>query len=557
MSPTVNEMIAHELAQLGTRACFGLMGEDTAHLTAALVAEGVRYYSARHEAIAVGMADGYAAATGRLGVCAITRGPGFLNALTAATTAARAHLPLLIITGEAPTKRWYLPDLKVADQRRAAEVAGLVYAEARTADEVPDALRSALQAALSNRAAVLSVVANVFDEPAGKGWPLGEIRPDALPSVAPDAALVRRTAALLTSAERPLLLAGRGALQPGARELMLELAERTGALVGTSVPAKDLFLGSPLDVGVLGGFTSEPSGEVLGDLDCVLAVGASLTDFTSAERTLFRQATTVQVTVDADAFDAYYPVEVKVHADAVSMLEALLTAIPARHAGPTPALHAPEVLARLCAPRYDGPDESDGTGVDPRVLLSTLDAMLPRRRQMVLDLGRFSAGPMRYVRTSGPRSSRFAADFGAIGCALGPALGTAVACPDSPTVLYAGDGGFMLTLSDLVTAARYRLPLVIVVMNDRAFGAERNVLAAHGFSQELAELPDTDFAAVARAMGLDAATIRSADDLGALGERLAHLDGPLLLDCKLRPDRPVRYFKLPGGPKTEAGPVAG
>lgn len=337
MSPTVNEMIARELARLGTRACFGLMGEDTAHLTAALVAEGMRYYGARHEAIAVGMADGYAAATGRLGVCAVTRGPGFLNALTAATTAARAHLPLLIITGEVPNRRWYLPDLKVADHRRAAEVAGLVYAEARTADEVPEALRTALQAALSNRAAVLSVVADVFDEPAGRGWPLGEIHPDAPAVVAPDPALVRRTAALLTSAERPLLLAGRGALQPGVRELMLTLAERVGALVGTSVPAKDLFLDSPLDVGLLGGFTSEPSGEVLEDLDCVLAVGASLTDFTSAERTLFQRATTVQVTVDADAFDAYYPVEVKVHADALSMLRALLAAIPERQAGPRPA----------------------------------------------------------------------------------------------------------------------------------------------------------------------------------------------------------------------------
>ena len=143
----------------------------------------------------------------------------------------------------------------------------------------------------------------------------------------------------------------------------------------------------------------------------------------------------------------------------------------------------------------------------------------------------------------GPRGFRATTDFGSIGQGLGTAMGVVVDRPDAPVVLFAGDGGTLLTFGDLDTAVRYRLPLVVVVMNDHAFGAEKELLAQMGVRDDYAIFADTDIAAAARGFGVDARTIRTLDELRALRDTFASLSGPLLLDCKLNPDVPAEWLR--------------
>jgi thiamine pyrophosphate-dependent acetolactate synthase large subunit-like protein len=547
-SPKVYSAVANALLELQPAAFFGLMGEDTALLTAELSEAGVTYVAARHESGAVGMAEGYAWASGELGICLVTRGPGFTNALTALRTAVRAQARLLLITGEAPTTRWYLPDPKAVDQRLAAAAIGLEYHEARAPEDVPGQLARAMASAQAGRVAALAVVTNVLNGPvAGAAPPPNPMTSDAPAISAPRGAEVATAAGLLAGSRRPLILAGRGAAH--AREALEELAARTGALLGTTLPARDLFLGSSYDLGVVGGFATDPAASVLAQVDCVVVFGASLTDFTTAERTLLRDATAIHVDVDPGKIGAYYPVEAGIVGDAEAVARRLLAALPENGRLEKP-FHEPETRAELDRPLYEGSDETTRDGIDPRIVATTLDALLPEQRAIIVDTGRFSGAPSRYMRSSGIGTFRFTGDFGAIGSALGPALGAAVARPELPTVLFVGDGGLMMSLPDLETAARHAIPLVVVVMNDRAFGAERHVLAAAGVDERHAEFADTDFAGIARAMGVEAYEIRRAADLEAVEPVLAGRTAPLLLDCKLRPDLPPPRVKQPGPPKT-------
>jgi acetolactate synthase-1/2/3 large subunit len=529
------QALTGELLALDTRALFGVMGEDTAALTADLIAAGIPYYGARHEAGAVGMADGYAWATGRLGVCLVTRGPGVSNATTALRCAVGGGRQVLLITGEPPRDTDLRHDLKVLDQEAICRAVGMDYFVAGHAGELVERLRDAVAVARAGRPATLAVPVNVLNGPPAEqeaSEPASELfRPE---PGAPSASDVDAVVRLLASSARPLVLAGRGACVAGVPELLQTLAERAGALLGTTLLAKDTFRGHRLDLGVVGGFASDAAYDQLREIDCVLAFGASLTPFTTGQRTLFADAPVVQVDADPSKLGASFPVRIGIAADAGLTAQALLDAL--AHADERP-LHAPENLARLSRPANASADASAGGQLDPRTVVTVLEELLPSRRTVIIDSGRFMTSPGRFLHVSGPDHFRLTADAGAIGTGLGIALGAAAARPDETTVLFGGDGGMSMALADFETAARHSLPLILVIMNDSAYGAERVHLEHDGLPLETADLPEIDFAAVARALGIEAASAGSEAELRAQAGALDRAGrGPLVLDCRIRRD---------------------
>ena len=142
----------------------------------------------------------------------------------------------------------------------------------------------------------------------------------------------------------------------------------------------------------------------------------------------------------------------------------------------------------------------------------------------------------RFMRVPGPSWFRLTADAGSIAVGLGVALGAAVGRPRAAHVLFIGDGGLSMTLGDLETAARHSIPLIVVVMNDRAYGSDWVHLEADGLSTQYAELPEIDFTAVARSLGVDAVRARSVTDLESIAPRLCRRESPLVIDCRIRPD---------------------
>jgi thiamine pyrophosphate-dependent acetolactate synthase large subunit-like protein len=340
-----------------------------------------------------------------------------------------------------------------------------------------------------------------------------------------------------------LVLAGRGSIRAGAGPALLALAERTGAVVGTTLGAKDLFRGEPDAVGVVGGFSHPPARTVLAEVDCVVAFGAGLNSFTTGHGALFGDARFVHVDAEPSHIGRYRRVDAGVAGDAREAAERLLELVRDRRAEDDGWRR--DARDRLAAydPTDHFEDASTGDAVDPRTLALELDRLLPPDRVLVADGGHFTGYPGQHVSVADPGGYGMTVDFGSIGLTLPAAMGVAVARPDRTAVAFVGDGGLMMGLSELDTAARYALPMVIVVMDDHAYGAEKHFSDLAGISDHLSVFPDVDLAALAVTLGIESRIVRSAADLEGLGPRLARREGPILLDCKILPDLRDRWYE--------------
>ena len=531
--------IATALIDLGVDEVFGLMGDDTVRLVSALVAGGVRYHNTRHENAGIAMAAGYASASGRLGVSVISRGPGTTNGVTAAVNAARGDAPVLIITGDEalaePANSILRPDGKALDARALATGVGVpVFTAASTASVVPT-VQEAARAAVRGRTVLMTVPMDLFDADVAAADPIAlePVRPT--PAPARDAA-VDAAVAVLGRSTRPLIVAGAGAWAAGARDALVALAERTGAVLATTLRGKDMFRGHRLEVGMIGSFSHSAGRRFFEQADSVVVFGASLNRHSTASGTSLPPVPLVQVDADRDAIGRFHWAEVAVVGDSRLVAEQLLAALPERAAGDKP-WHTPEALAPLAGFRPADDVDEAGTRwtVDPRTLLLELDELLPADRAVVTDNGNFFGFVPPNLRVPDPDRFKLSSDFAVIGLGMGTALGCALARPEVCTVAVVGDGGLLMSLGELETLARLDLPMVVVVMNDCAYGAERHYLENRRFSGRTAMFPDTDFAAVAEALGISGVTVRSAADLRAVAPRLTDRDGPLLLDCKTTP----------------------
>jgi acetolactate synthase-1/2/3 large subunit len=523
----VYEAIGEVVRREGTSAVFGLMGDGNLklipHLTSKL---GVPFYGSRHEAGAVGMADGHARVAGEVGVCTFTQGPGLTNALTALVSARRARTPMVVLSGDTATAVAGLPqDIEQAPLFVAAEVP----VQELAAEDAAVAVEAAFARARAERRPIALNLPTDLQE-AETPAPAGA-RPTVSPVAltAPDHAELDAAVAALEAAERPLVLAGRGAWFADAEPTVVALADRTGALLAHSLPLKGWFAGHPWSLGIAGGFATETAQRLIGDSDCVLVLGAGLNHFTSRGGTLFGPAATiVQCDVEPAAFGRYVAPALTITGDAATVASALAERLAPRQGYRTDAVAAEIAAAR----ERPAPDEAEPGTLDPRALSALLDAALPAERNLVVDGGHFMGFPSMAIGVPEPAGFVFTLDFGSIGLGLGAAIGAAVARPDRITAIGIGDGGLMMSLGELDTAIRYSLPLLVVVYDDGAFGAEMHFLRLMGISDAESLFETPPLAEVARAMGADALAVHELADLDSLGERLAAgLERPLVLHC--------------------------
>ena len=510
------EAIAATLSRLGCDTAFGVLGSGNFHLVERLTSRhGVRYHWARHETGAVVMADAWARVRHRVGVCSVHQGPGLTNAMTGIAEAAKARTPLLVLAGEVATTAAGVNQR--IDQDALAHAAGAGadrIASGRSAGD--DTVRAWRRAVGERRPIVLSLPVDVQQQDGAP--PEDVVVPSREPLGAPGAGAVQAIAELAAAAERPLVLGGRGAI--GAREPLEALAERLGALLATSAPAHGLFAGNAWSLGISGGFASPRAQELLPQADLVLAFGASVNHWTTRRGELIRGRV---VTFDSD------PAALGVTADAAAAATALVEALPPREAR---ARWGMDALPSSGWP--EPPSTAPGT-VHPQALMEALDELLPPERMLVTDAGHFQGHPPMHLRVPDGGSFVMTQSFQSVGLGLATGIGTAIARPDRVTVAVVGDGGLMMALGELDAAAAARVPLLVVVVDDGAYGAEVHHFGPMGEPTELVEFGARDFAGVANALGVPAHTVRSLDDLEGLRGWLAGRDGPCLLDCKVDP----------------------
>jgi thiamine pyrophosphate-dependent acetolactate synthase large subunit-like protein len=532
----VAQAVAETLVELGADTVFGLIGSGNFAVTNAMVASGTRFVASRHESGAITMADAYARVTGRTGVCSVHQGPGFTNTITGLTEAAKSRTPLLVLAADTAAAA-VRSNFRI-DQARLAEAAGAVPERLHSAaTAVSDAVRAWRLARVERRPVVLSMPLDVQAADSPDGTSLrAEPRLRPLPPAMED---VRMVAALVAQSRRPLILAGRGAVLAGARQPLESLGDAAGALLATSAVANGLFAGNPWSVGISGGFATPLAAELIRQSDLVLSFGASLNMWTTRHGALFEAGTeVVQVDVDPDAFGAHRPVGVAVLGDAAETASALLGEL--TRGGHQPSGWRSAALADdLRRGQWrDQPfdDAGDGERIDPRTLSIALDDIIPKERIIAIDSGHFMGYPAMYWSVPDEKGFVFTQAFQSIGLGLATAIGAAVARPDRLVVAALGDGGALMSLSELETAARLRLPLLILVYNDAAYGAEVHHFGPQGAPLDLVRFPDTDFAALARAAGAEGVTVRVRADLEPVARWVERRpERPLLVDAKVVP----------------------
>lgn len=578
--PTVSAHVALTLAQ-HIDAVFGVMGNGNAYFLDALEKQTDAVFTAvRHEQGAVVAADAHFRASGRIAAGTSTYGAGFTNTITALAEAVQAHVPLVLVVGDEPTsgpRPWDVDQIALA-----SAVGARTYTVGRADAAATTVI--AIEHALTYRVPV--VLAIPYDVAALEAGDVPEAPSPRLPApLAPRGefaeGMLDEIAEALRGAQRPFLLAGRGAWLSGACAALGELAAATGALTASSALGRGVFPDSQYDLGVTGGFGADGAMELIRSADVAVVFGASLNQFTMRFGELFAPGTRV-FQIDTAPAATHAHVGGFVRADARLAAEALVarlspapTSSPSSPSSPHDFGDSPrhaeaglgstgvsspdsevvqatgqqtragawrESVDVAAARAYAPGDELAADGrLDPRSAARRIAELLPDDRVVVSDGGHFIGWANMYWPVAAPdRMMMVGTAFQSIGQGWPSVVGAALARRDSTIVLTSGDGGGLMAIADLESAVRAAGGRgMAVVWNDAAYGAEVNLYGLKGLAEGPMRIPEVDFAAFGAAVGAEGVVVRTLADLDRLATWAAEDAATrrfLLLDLRISGD---------------------
>lgn len=535
----------------GVRHIAGLPGTTVMHLIdAAGQHPGIRYISARHEQVAAFMADGYARATGDIGVCLASRGPGAANLTIGVHNAHAESVPVLALVGQVPDEVYHREAFEELDLLSFFGPITKWAVEIHQATRIPELLQRAVRTALSGRPGPVLVslpldVQNA-DAPAGL-QPCARSAPPA-----PQPGAVQEAARALTSARRPVIIVGGGLRGPGHDVHLTRLASLLQAPVVTSWQRKNLFSNdSPLYCGSLGYGAVPATEDLVREADVILAIGCRFSEFSTARWTLLpASAELIQVDIDPDGIGRYYVPAIGICADAHEATAALATAVaalaeatpgvsPARPEGEGASAGLTGRALRAAAARAAYQKQTALPPASPaRPGAVPSGAVVAALREV---LGRTGAVLVQDAPSLGPWIARhldvrtpdcyYAASGGSMGWGFPAALGMQLARPGERIITVSGDASFWMVAQDLETAVREDLPVVNVINNNFSFGNTRDrQRAAHGGRYLGVFHGNPDFAAFARLLGAHGERVERAGDLIPALDRALASGRPAVVD---------------------------
>ncbi|MBF4561589.1 thiamine pyrophosphate-binding protein [Microbacterium sp. VKM Ac-2870] len=539
--PTVSAHVAQTLAAHIDHV-FGVMGNGNAHFLDALErSTDVHYTAVRHEAGGVVAADAYHRASGRLAAATATYGAGFTNMLTALAEAVQAHVPLVIVVGDEPTsgpRPWDVDQIALA-----SAVGARTYTVGRTDAAATTVI--AIEHALAYR--VPTVLAIPYDVAKLEAGPVPAAPHPTLPApIVPSPfarAAVADLARALSVAERPVLIAGRGAWIAGADDALGRLGDAIGAVTATTALGRGIFPRSEYDLGVTGGFGTEAAMELISTADVAVVFGAGLNQFTMRFGALFAPGTRV-VQVDVAPAATHPHVGGFIRGDARLVAEALCEELSALGGSASRWRESIDIAALRA--RDTGDALAPDGRLDPRSVAVRIGELLEsspstRNRVVVTDGGHFLGWANMYWPVASPdRMMMVGTAYQSIGLGFPSVPGAALAKPDATIVLSTGDGGGLMALADLESAVRVAAGRgLAVVWNDAAYSAEVNLYGLQGLAREPMLIPEVNFAGLADSVGANGVVVRTLADLEVLASWAAipASERPfLLLDCRISGD---------------------
>lgn len=520
-------MLVEALKAHGVDAIFGIPGIHNLSIYDALYADpAVRLVTCRDERGAAHMADGYARATGRPGVCLTVPGPGVTNALTGIAEAYADSSPVLLLSTQLATAT-IARDTEDFHQLRDTEgvLRSVTAWGTRPSDaaDVPAAVHEAFRRFRSERPRpiYIDLPMDVLAAPTAvaPAAPAEAERPSA-----PDAAVVDRAAAMLRAAKRPLLLVGGGARDAAAP--MRELIDALGIPVVMSSSGKGVLAEDhPLSLGD-GWMAHQLGREALEAADCILAIGCRFGPLTTSWWTRRLSGALIHVDLDPTEIGKHQPAALGIVADAAIAARAIRDAVVATSPAPGPVWLDP-VAVRERRRRAMSERAPDAVST-----LERLRSVLPDETLLFNDINGIACWGAGAFICRQPRTFHYPIGFGCLGFAFPAAIGAKIARPDRPVVALCGDGGFLFTGQELATAVHERVSVVTVVFNDQAYGTIK-ADQAHRFPGRPGggDLTSPDFVRYAEAFGARGVRVDALERVHVEVARALTVDGPTLIEA--------------------------
>ena len=518
---TGGHAVVAQLKAYGVETVFGIPGVHTLELYRGLAEYGIRHIGVRHEQGAGFMADGYARASGKPGVCCLITGPGLMNAATAIGQAYSDSMPMLVLasvnaTGELGKGRGRLHE--ITDQNAAITPLTGFARTIRDGSELQRALADAYKLFEMGRPrpVVLEFPLDFLSAP------IGVAAIEAQPGTRPvtSAADLEKAASLIDAAERPVLLLGGGTVDCSTEARAF--AKKCGCLVVTTTAGKGVI--PDADPASVGASLSKPATQtLLAEADLVIAAGTELSETDSWSDWLELPGKLIRIDLDRHTLNRDYAPTVGLLADAGPTFKALAECI---KAGRRPDLRR---AAEIRALNQGNPDPLRRKHM---AVLDAIRAALPEDGMMFTDMTQIAYTGNHYFRCGAPRSWFHPNGFGTLGYAMPAAIGAKIACPGRSVAALAGDGGFLFTVQDLGTAVEQRLALPIILWNNDALGQIAGDMAARGIPELGVKPRNPDFLALARAFGAEAVRAPSLAGLSEAIERALSADGPTLIEVR-------------------------
>ncbi|MFK7963264.1 MAG: thiamine pyrophosphate-binding protein [Burkholderiaceae bacterium] len=517
----VYDQLARSFAQESVRTCFALLGDANMNWASRLAGLGCKMIYVRHEHCAVAAAMAYARKTGDVGLATVTCGPGVTQLMTALPAAVRARLPIVVFAGEAPLKSgWYN---QAIDQAPFVVATGARYQSLHHIERMPVAVRDAFVLARRDR---MPVVLGIPFDLQNRPWPGPEALPptsrDVMPEVypmPPHPESMAKAVALLNRSGKIIVMAGMGAVLAQAGQACQALADKLDALLVTTLPARGLFHDNPFCLGIAGSFSTEVGLECLAQADLVVLVGGSQAFHAGGGGQLWPKAQVLQI--DTDPVGVAQGQTVGQHhlrCDALLGVKALSESVQSREDG-----WRSDALAKRIrtAPSDSHVYEPEPGLHDPREVIAALEAALPADWEMVNSSGHCS-GFAAHMPSRPQDLFLTIREFGAIGNGTSFAMGVAAARPDRTVVLFDGDGSLLMHIQELETICRHGMKVLIIVLNDGAYGSEIHKLRSEGMPADGAVFGRPDFAHIARSFGLGGHQVTDLNELPEMVNNFAN-----------------------------------
>lgn len=540
------------LERKGVRQLYGIPGAAILPLYDAVLEGGViRSFNVRHEQTAVFMADGYSRATGKIGICAATSGPGATNFLTGLYSAFVDSIPLIAVTGQVPMG---LLGKDAFQEAPIIEMAKPVTKNAyllKKTNEIPDILQEAWTQANSGRKGPvlldfpLDVQKNSFKIDL-EDW-LDRAEKEEIPVVKAGPEDITETIRILQSSKMPVLLAGGGVNLAGASQELLELADLLQIPVVSTLMGKDAFPNDhPLYAGMIGTICHTPLGnKILLDSDMVINLGGRFSDRTTGDLGAFTGIRKfIHVNIDPQELNRVVKTELAIHSDLKAFLKMLCAGMRESGFSPGYAWNIPELKDEK--EKNKRQTDFDTFPMKPQRAIAELRQHLKRDAIVTHDCGISQILSSQLFEAYEPATYLITGRAGTMGWGLGAAMAAKLAFPERQCVNLVGDGSLGMSLTDLSSAAKHNIPIVIFLLNNSLLGLirqQQNMFYdkrwistdLHYNNNHCNHFRGIDYVAVAKGLGLGAELIQDPDDIGPALARAFAAKKPYLLELTVDP----------------------